>query len=314
MKIEQLVQVIEIAKTRSITLAAKNLYMSQSNLSTSIRELEKEMKQNIFVRSNNGTQLTSFGEAFLIQARSVVKQFEYIKSMSSNQDKWNIKFNVSSYYFLFAVYIFLDLFHNNRNQNMAFELRECSRSEIIQSVADKESELGILSIPTLRKSKWLEFTSRKELEYHKIIEEPAHILIGENSPLNQEFDGSVNWEDLKYLPMIDFREPQGAFNGMEDQYLDILEPDTIIHVSDRDSLIRFLNTTGCYHIATKNLKAYREFLYHESIKAIPITDCPFSLEIGWIKEKNSYLSELGKQFLIKTQELLILENPPILQL
>ena len=82
MKIEQLVQVIEIAKTRSITLAAKNLYMSQSNLSTSIRELEKEMKQNIFVRSNNGTQLTPFGEAFLIQARSVVKQFEYIKGMS----------------------------------------------------------------------------------------------------------------------------------------------------------------------------------------------------------------------------------------
>ena len=80
MKIEQLVQVIEIAKTRSITLAAKNLYMSQSNLSTSIRELEKEMKQNIFVRSNNGTQLTPFGEAFLIQARSVVKQFEYIKA------------------------------------------------------------------------------------------------------------------------------------------------------------------------------------------------------------------------------------------
>ena len=97
MKIEQLVQVIEIAKTCSITLAAKNLYMSQSNLSTSIRELEKEMKQNIFVRSNNGTQLTPFGEAFLIQARSVVKQFEYIKGMSSNQDKWSIKFNAVSY-------------------------------------------------------------------------------------------------------------------------------------------------------------------------------------------------------------------------
>ena len=125
MKIEQLVQVIEIAKTRSITLAAKNLYMSQSNLSTSIRELEKEMKQNIFVRSNNGTQLTPFGEAFLIQARSVVKQFEYIKGMSSNQEKWSIKFNVSSYYFLFAVYIFLDLFQNNRNQRDKNLRRQC---------------------------------------------------------------------------------------------------------------------------------------------------------------------------------------------
>ncbi len=31
MKIEQLIQVIEIAKTNSITLAAKNMFMSQSN-------------------------------------------------------------------------------------------------------------------------------------------------------------------------------------------------------------------------------------------------------------------------------------------
>ena len=53
---------------------------------------------------------------------------------------------------------------------------------------------------------------------------------------------------------LDVYKRQG-FSGMKDQYLDVLEPDTIIHVSDRDSLIRFLNTTGCYHIATKNIKA-----------------------------------------------------------
>lgn len=49
MKIEQLIQVVEIAKTKSITMAAKNLYMSQSNLSISIRELEKELNKQIFI-------------------------------------------------------------------------------------------------------------------------------------------------------------------------------------------------------------------------------------------------------------------------
>lgn len=62
MKIEQLIQVVEIAKTKSITMAAKNLYMSQSNLSISIRELEKELNKQIFIRSNNGTKITEFGE------------------------------------------------------------------------------------------------------------------------------------------------------------------------------------------------------------------------------------------------------------
>ena len=83
MKIEQLIQVIEIAKTNSITLAAKNMFMSQSNLSTSVRELENEIRQQIFIRSNSGTTLTPFGEALRKQAKLTIRQFEYIKTMSS---------------------------------------------------------------------------------------------------------------------------------------------------------------------------------------------------------------------------------------
>lgn len=307
MKIEQLIQVIEIANTQSITLAARNMFMSQSNLSTSIRELEKEMNRQIFIRSNNGTKLTPFGEAFLTQAKSAVNQFEYIKNMSSKQDKWSVKFSISSYYFLFSAYIFLELFQQNKNKNIAFDLKDCSRSSVINSVSAKESELGILSIPTSGKDAWIELINSKDLEYHKITEEQAHILIGQSSPFYHKNLTSVYMKDLVTLPFIDFSEPNKELSQSTNQYLNILEPHTIAHVSDRGSLIRFLQTTDCYHIATKNTKAYQEYLFHESIKAIPIEDCSFNLEISWIKAKNSYLSELGKQFLIKAQELLVLD-------
>ena len=41
MNLQQLRYAVEVAKTGSITAAAKNLYMGQPNLSKSIRELDK---------------------------------------------------------------------------------------------------------------------------------------------------------------------------------------------------------------------------------------------------------------------------------
>lgn len=314
MKIEQLIQVIEVARVQSITLAAKNMYMAQSNLSTSLRELEKEMNQQIFIRSEKGTQLTPFGEAFLTQAKFVVKQFDYIKGMSSRQDKWATKFSVSSFYFLFASYIFLDLFLQNSSRNIVFDFIDCSRGEIINSVSDKTCELGILSLPTSQKSKWLELIHSRELEYHNITVEKAHILVGEHSPFYDNQIQSVRMEDLRHLPLIDFAEPEKVLEG-DEQYLDLdgLNPEAVIRVSDRGTLIRFLHDTDCYHIATMNSQAYQDHLFHESIRAVPIEDCPFDFEISWIKSQNSFLSQLGKQFLIKAQELLVLDNPPVFQ-
>ena len=83
---------------------------------------------------------------------------------------------------------------------------------------------------------------------------------------------------------------------------------THLYVSDRTSLLHFLNTTDCYHIATKNLKAYQTYLFHDQLKAILLKDSPFSMEIGWIKKKKEHLSEYGKEFLIRVQESLVLEN------
>ncbi len=308
MKIEQLIQVTEIAKVSSITLAAKNMFMSQSNLSTSIRELEKEIKQQIFVRSNSGTTLTPFGEAFLKQAKITIKQFEYIKNMSSLHGKWSEKFSIASYYFLFAAYIFLEIFHTNQKPHMIFDFKECSRSDIIQMVANKETELGILSVPTPQKNKFLKNITEIDLDYHKMTTEKLHILVGENSPFFPESVTSVRQADLKGYPMIAYEDTDFDAFGTENSNINLLSPSSIVYVSDRGTLLQFLQNSDGYHVATKNPKAYRQYLFHEKTRAVPIEDISFELEIGWLKSKDTILSEYGQQFLLKMQERLVLEQ------
>ena len=59
MRLQQLRYLIAVAESGSINSIAHSHYISQSALSTSIRELEEEMGVKVFNRTNKGITLTS---------------------------------------------------------------------------------------------------------------------------------------------------------------------------------------------------------------------------------------------------------------
>ena len=56
MTFEQFKYVLEVAKCGSFNQAANTMFLSQSTLSTSIKNLEEELGQSIFFRNNRGIQ------------------------------------------------------------------------------------------------------------------------------------------------------------------------------------------------------------------------------------------------------------------
>lgn len=61
MTLEQVRHVLEVEKAKSINQAANNMFLSQSALSLSIKALEQEFGQDIFIRNSKGVALTPFG-------------------------------------------------------------------------------------------------------------------------------------------------------------------------------------------------------------------------------------------------------------
>ena len=62
MNILHLKYAVEVAKTKSISKAAENLYMGQPNLSRAIKELEESLGIIIFERNTKGITVTPDGE------------------------------------------------------------------------------------------------------------------------------------------------------------------------------------------------------------------------------------------------------------
>ena len=66
MTIQQLQYILEVNRTRSITQAAKNLYVTQAGISSAISSLEDELGFQIFSRSWQGAIPTERGAKVII--------------------------------------------------------------------------------------------------------------------------------------------------------------------------------------------------------------------------------------------------------
>ncbi|QUQ68869.1 LysR family transcriptional regulator [Kutzneria sp. CA-103260] len=76
MELRHLVHFIAVAQERNFTRAAGRLNLVQSALSVSIRNLEKDLGAPLFDRTSQGVRLSPAGEAFLPEARRVLRDVE----------------------------------------------------------------------------------------------------------------------------------------------------------------------------------------------------------------------------------------------
>ena len=106
MTLQQIKYVIAIADSGSMNEAAKQLFVSQPSLSGSVKELEKELGFDLFIRSNKGIVITRDGEEFLGYARQVAQQYNLLESRYIGKEVKE-HFSVSMQHYSFAVKLLL---------------------------------------------------------------------------------------------------------------------------------------------------------------------------------------------------------------
>lgn len=297
MNMEQVEQVITVASLASINKAAKKLFISQPNLSLSIKNLEKELNKEIFKRTSKGVELTDYGRDFLSFAKPTYSQYEFLKSFCTtvhNQDI--LTFHVSSQYFKFANSLFIQIYKKYKDRDVNFYFHEESIMDIINSVSTQSSELGILILSNSQKNRLQKILKYKNLEYFKLSDEVASAIISCNNPLFQEDLKEVTLDMLKPYPIVVYSDKNYNFS-LEWQSIGCQAPINIIEVCDRSSMYEFISETDAYTIGIHNTYAYQNTSYYSKIRAVPIANQKLTFELGWIKHKNHPLSSIGKEYM-----------------
>lgn len=206
MNITHLKYAVEVERTRSITQAAKNLFIAQPNLSRAIKELEDGLGITIFKRTSNGISITPRGEEFLFHAKKILSQIEEMESMykvgSNDHGKFSISVPRASY-----IGVAFTEFTKKLDKSKKFELlyKETNGIKTINNIMQADYKLGILRYPSELKEHYQNVLKDKDLSSTKILEFSYVIAASKDSPLAQY--EKITKEDLSHFTEIAHSDP-----------------------------------------------------------------------------------------------------------
>ena len=109
MRIQQLHYIVKIVETGSMNEVAKQLFITQPSLSNAVRDLEREMGIEIFIRNPKGITLTNDGVEFLSYARQILEQTALLEERYKSKNTNRELFSVSAQHYAFVVNAFVSL-------------------------------------------------------------------------------------------------------------------------------------------------------------------------------------------------------------
>ena len=294
MKIEQLKHLLKIVEEGSINEAAKELYIARSSLSTSMKNLERELGAQIFSRNSKGVCLTDFGADVYSQAKDICTKIDFIQSVPYEEDRMNL--SISSMYCSLANDAFVELYQRHFRDNFTGSIEECTLNEVIRQVNSGLSEIGMVTLFSDSESVALKKIADNHLEFHKLIDRKLHAIIGPKNPLYAEERSSVGLDELKDFPyIVNYASPsdyswERTLDGRKRKRAEI-------HVSDLGCALRLINATEAIMIDTYDKDTYAQFYAPNGCKFIPLADSPLACKLGWVKSENKTISKAAEEFI-----------------
>jgi DNA-binding transcriptional LysR family regulator len=291
MTLQQLKYAVEVAKLGSISETAKRLYVSQPRLSNAIKELESEIKIEIFIRNNKGIQVSLEGAEFLGYARQVIEQADLLEHRYCNKKLAKQNFCVSTQHYAFAVNAFVELIKEYGLDEYECSLRETKTYDIIDDVKNLRSEIGIIYINDFNSKILNKIIKESNLNFTELFVAKPHVFISSENPLAKK--ESVTLEDLEDYPYLSFEQGDNNSFYFSEEILSTLSRKKNIHVSDRATLFNLLIGLNGYTISTGIISAK---LNGDNIIAVPLS-VDENITIGYLTHNNGKESELGRLYI-----------------
>ena len=291
MTLTQLRYVIEVANSSSMNEAARNLFISQPSLSSSVKDLEEEVGLELFKRTNRGISMTPEGEEFIGYARQVVEQYQLIEARFISKEQIRKKFSVSMQHYSFAVNAFVEMVKQFGMDEYEFAIHETKTYEVIEDVRNFRSEIGILYINDFNRKVLTKLFHESGLEFHEILECGIYVYMWKGHPLADS--ELLTLEELADYPCLSFE--QGNYNSFyfAEEVLSTYDYKQFIKANDRATMHNLMVGLNGYTLCAGILC---EKLNGSEFCAVKLKSDE-RMTIGYLVRKGVAISPLGKKYL-----------------
>lgn len=206
MNIQYLKFALEVAKHKSISKAARELFMGQPNLSRAIKELEDDLGITLFERNSKGINPTPDGEEFLQYAKRILLQIEEVEQRYKAGKQEKSHFSACVPRAGYIAYAFAELSKSIDTSNPAdIFYKETNSMRTINNVIKGDYNLGIIRYLTTFEKYFESLFLEKKLVYETITEFSYVLAMSENNPLSKK--NNIKPEDLSEYVEIAHADP-----------------------------------------------------------------------------------------------------------
>jgi len=299
MTLQQLYYVITISEAGSMNKASEQLYIAQPSLTSSVKELVRELGITIFNRSGRGVTLTADGAEFLLYARQLYSQYSVIKEKYGDRGTRKKKFGVSAQHYSFAVKAFVEMVKELDSSEYEFAVRETKTRDIISDVAALRSEIGILYLSDFNRAALTKQLDANELEFHHLIDCAAHVYLWKGHPLAG--NSEITFSQLADYPCLSFEQGDSSSLYYSEEILSEKEYSQIIKANDRAPMLNLMVGLNGYTLCSGIICSE---LNGNDFRAVPFSGENGQMEVGYITKKNIILSSVGRLYIEKISEYL----------
>ena len=296
LNIKHLEYFLKVAQLGSINKAAQALFISQPYLGKIIHDLEDGFGYLLLNRSNQGVTLTPEGEEFAKQAAHVLEATNHLwnPAMKKAADYQHLSVSMTKFSHVMESFIEVVMRHQDQRA-FTHRLYEGSPDQVLDDVFSGRATVGVFHFDRKRRREVEDLLSAKRLVYRHLAYAEPHIVLSKNHPLLRQgqpitLRALSSYGAIRYLGQYD--DLLSTLFGSE--ALGDQSESQIIYLSNRESLMRLISVSDFYSIGIHDFELQDSGYQAVSI---PIADCDFLFEFGYVYSRGTELSRITQEFL-----------------
>lgn len=286
MRLEQLYYLVEIYRSRTISLAAERAHISQPALSASISKLEDELGVHLLKRTNQGVYPTDIGKLIIEKSLEIIDNIEEIKKIAQCNNvelNGNISMAVEpGVNITFMPDILTNFKYNHPKVNIFIKVGESNN--ILHDIQSGKADFGIIL-------KTDEVIKAKDINIKELFHDELVVIAGRGNPVAHK--EAITLKEAIFQPVVLYNTEYVTDCGVSSVLKNYGDTKVLFRVDNLEMLEKILLQGECIAFIPKFMaEVYAKF---NELVAISISDIPLHITIAIIWSSRHHLSMVEKE-------------------
>lgn len=305
MRIEHLAYFCEIAHSKSINKAAKNLFLTQPALTSALNALEEELGFRLLTRSHHGVVLTASGKRLLAdseQILAITKEWEALAEENRKSFRTlHIIANPATYQAIITPLILqIDQYYKELNV-FSYEAKNQAIPAYLEN--NQEASIGLISVLPKDEKKFKQLAKDRQWKTEFLLEDQCQLLISPKNPLASQ----------TYITLLDLADLNLAMYPEKDDVIaaplfkQFFIYGAHFHLSNLENILSIVANNKSVATMPKQILSKNPYVLNGQIKIMEVLDYPQPLNFYLVYRKSDLYSDIYKDIVRLTKKVFLQE-------